>query len=227
MVSLGHCLKGTEGCVALGVPQGHGREGSQRAGQAGMGWVGTGGIYLAARGAGGCAHPRTRMTAQPPLRAPTILPHSKHSLSLLQAVSYCLSEVAPKSWPQGSAWDAISAHDFIPGDHSQGSCLRELPQHQGSSQSVRCGHLSPAASSANIHPRGTPSLSSSCSPAYPAFFIRRGKKFSGKVPHPLGISLGGAEQRAAPHRRGRREEEEGGGGGRKEERFSLSHRGAS
>lgn len=43
-------------------------------------------------------------------------------------------------------------------------------------------------------------------------FLTRGKNFSGKVPHPLGISLGGSEQRKAPHQRGRRREEE-------EERF--------
>lgn len=104
----GPLSKGTGECLASGVAQGHGSEGSQRGGQA-LGW----GIHRAARGAGGCAHPRAHASAQPPLWAP------RHSLSLLQAVSCCLQEVSPKSWPQGSAWDVISARDSIPGDHSR------------------------------------------------------------------------------------------------------------
>lgn len=171
MASLGHCLEGTgsgTGPRQRGVP---------------AWWAGSDELCahwcsLGAPGLGApLGSPWCRGLCPPPAPTGALSHHPGHPPSLpIPGIPSPFSKVFPaasrKFLPspglQGRAWDVISAHDFIPGDHSRGiagSCLRELPQHQGSSQSVPCGHLSPAASSANIHPQGAAFLSSSRSSA--------------------------------------------------------------
>lgn len=167
MAPLGHSLKGTGECVALGVAQDYGSEGSQCGEQAGMSWVSTG-----APGLGGLSGSPWCWGLWPSLTpsdcsATTLGTHhpSPFQAFFLPSPSYH-QEVPPKFWPQGRAWDVIFAHDFIPGDHRRGSlCLSGSCPSTRAPLSVPCGHFSPAASSANIHPRGTAFLSSSRSPA--------------------------------------------------------------